>query len=60
MKAIHAMAIFLLLTLINLLIGTGYCLVNYLGDYYVKYVLISEVILIPVSILIAFFINRKK
>jgi hypothetical protein len=53
MKAVNIMGIYLLLSLFNLLIVTGYCLVNSLGDYYLTSVMISELILIPVSILIA-------
>ena len=61
MKALETMAIFVLLTLVNILIGTGYCLVNNsLADDYLRYVVISEVVLIPVSILITILINRKK
>jgi hypothetical protein len=56
---IQTIGIFILLTLLNLLIGTGYCLVNSLDDYYLKYVIISELILIPVSVLISFIIDRK-
>ena len=52
MKAVNIMGIYLLLSLFNLLIVTGYCLVNSLGDYYLTSVMISELILIPISILI--------
>jgi hypothetical protein len=56
---LQSMGIYVIITLLNLLIGTGYCLVNSLDDYYINYVVISQLILIPVSILISIFINKK-
>jgi len=59
MKAVNIMGIYLLLSLFNLLIVTSYCLVNSLGDYYLKSVMISELILIPISILITRLFSNK-
>ena len=58
-NSVTLLGIYLLITLFNLLIGTGYCLVNSLDDYYLNYVLISQLILIPISVLLAIFINKK-
>lgn len=58
-NTLETMGIYLLITLLNLLIGTGYCLVNSLDDYYLNYVLISQWILIPISVLLAIFINKN-
>lgn len=58
-NSVTALGIYVLITLLNLLIGTGYCLVNSLDDYYLNYVLISQLVLIPISLLISIFINRK-
>lgn len=58
-NSVTLLGIYLLITLFNLLIGTGYCLVNSLDDYYLNYVLISQLILIPISVLLTIFINKK-
>ena len=58
-NSVTVLGIYVLINLLNLLIGTGYCLVNSLGDYYLNYVLISQLILIPISVLLAIFINKK-
>lgn len=58
-NSVTLLGIYLLITLFNLLIGTGYCLVNSLDDYYLNYVLISQLILIPISVLLAIFINKN-
>jgi hypothetical protein len=57
---LETMGIYLLITLLNLLIGTGYCLVNSLDDYHLNYVLISQLILIPISVLLGVFIKNDK
>lgn len=58
-NSVTLLGIYLLITLFNLLIGTGYCLVNSLDNYYLNYVLISQLILIPISVLLTIFINKK-